>query len=127
MVHFILECLTFIFLKHFSGCSQPTFFKGEKADDKLSLLKHKWEKNIDLTKRNCHINTISSWYIDCEGKKVTVASAEISMANMFEIEKGSREYDFEVKKEKCEEEKVVVSPLVVIKISAVCYVLGKGV
>lgn len=49
------------------------------------------------------------------------------MANMFEIEEGSREYDFEVKKEKCEEGKVVVSPLVVIKISAVCYVLGKGV
>ena len=80
-----------------------------------------------MTKLNCQINTISSWYIDCEGKKVTVASAEISMANMFEIEEGSREYDFEVKKEKCEKEKVVVSPLVVIKISAVCYVLGKGV
>ena len=92
--------ITFNFFKHFAGCSQPTLFEREKADHKLSLLKSHGEKNIDLTSSNCRINTISSWYIDCDGRKVPVASTEISMANMFEIEKGSREYDFEVKKRK---------------------------
>lgn len=109
--------IAFIFKKkHFSGCSQPAFFEREKVRDKLSLLKSRGEKYIDLTKRNCQINTISSWYIDCEGKKV--ASTGSSMEKMFEIEEGSRNYDFEVK---CVEKVVAFSP-VIIKISVVYYV-----
>lgn len=41
---------------------------------------------------------------------------------MFEIEEGSRNYDFEVK---CVEKVVAFSP-VIIKISVVYYVQGKG-
>lgn len=44
------------------------------------------------------------------------------MEKMFEIEEGSRNYDFEVK---CVEKVVAFSP-VIIKISVVYYVQGKG-
>ena len=72
-------------------------FDKEKQDDKLNVLKSGGENRVDLTSSNCEINTISSWYIDCDGKKVTVVSTGISMENTFEIEQDSRAYDFEVK------------------------------
>ena len=43
---------------------------------------------------NCKINTISSWYIDCDGSKVTAATG----ISKFEIEQDSDVYDLEVKK-----------------------------
>ena len=90
--------MTFIFLKHFSGCNQPTFFDQEKGDDQLSLLRSGGgDKKIDLTPRsNCQINTINSWYMDCDGKKVKVESTGVSMENMFEIDENRHDYDLEV-------------------------------
>lgn len=83
------------FFKLFSGCSQPTFFKGEKEKDKLSLLESGSDKEIPLKSSNCNINAISSWYIDCDGKpKATYAS----VGNTFEMEEESRAYNLEVKK-----------------------------
>lgn len=62
----------------------------------MSVLKSGGGKIIDLTKSNCQINRISSWYIDCDGEKIRGTS----MGNMFEIEEDPHEYDFEVKTNK---------------------------
>jgi len=88
--------MTFLFFKHFSGCNQPTFFDEEKGDDQLSLLSSGGDETIDLTGSNCQINTITSWYMDCDGKKVTVESTGVSMENMFEIDKKGHDHDLEV-------------------------------
>ncbi|XP_020631697.1 uncharacterized protein LOC110068630 isoform X2 [Orbicella faveolata] len=76
---------------HF-GCSQPTFFDKERDDDKLSLLGSGNKKKLDLTGSNCKINTISSWYMDCDGNKDTVESME----NTFDIEEDPRNNELEV-------------------------------
>jgi len=90
------DLITFIFLKNFSGCSQPTFFDKERDDDKLSLLGSGNKKKLDLTGSNCKINTISSWYMDCNGNKDTVESME----NTFDIEEDPRNNELEVKTSK---------------------------
>lgn len=61
------------------------------------MLKRGNDKRVNLMNSNCKINTIFSWYIDCDGSKVTAASTGITMENTFEIEKDSHVYDFEVK------------------------------
>lgn len=62
------------------------------------MLKSGNDERVNLMNSNCKINPISSWYIDCDGSKVTATSTGISMENMFEIEQDSHVYDFEVKK-----------------------------
>ena len=62
------------------------------------MLKSGNDERVNLMNSNCKINPISSWYIDCDGSKVTATSTGISMENTFEIEQDSHVYDFEVKK-----------------------------
>jgi len=59
------------------------------------VLKSGNDKRVNLMNSNCKINTISSWYINCDGSKVTAATG---ISKTFEIEQDSDVYDFEVKK-----------------------------
>jgi len=86
------SCLKNEDTRTFFGCGQPTFFDKEKQDDKLKVLKSGNDKRVNLMNSNCKINTISSWYIDCDGSKVTAATG----ISKFEIEQDSDVYDLEV-------------------------------
>ena len=78
----------------FTGCKTPTFFRGEKKSDKLSVLGNGSDNELTLRRKNCAINAASSWYMDCDGGKVPLSSALIG--SIFELDEDPHVYNFEV-------------------------------
>ena len=58
---------------YYIGCAQKTFFKDEKPASKMKYLKSVSEEELSLKGDvDCVVTSTSSWYIDCQGKRMNL-------------------------------------------------------